>query len=472
VIHRLEILEFAREVGLSPEIVEKDYVLGWLLGGISNHPALRSTWLFKGGTCLKKCYFETYRFSEDLDFTLNIPGHLTQEFLGRTFLEVADWIYERCGIEMPSDTITFDIYANPRGKLSVQGRIGYRGPLQRRGSTPRIKLDLTDDERIVLDPVWREVHHPYSDRPGDGIQALCYSYEELFAEKIRALAERMRPRDLYDVIHLYRHDDAGCDRELVRQTLRQKCDFKGIPVPNADSLARSPERAELESEWENMLGHQLPEVPPLAHFFEELPRLFSWLTGLVPRAILPFFPAGADEDPSWRPPAMVSSWRTAAPLETIRFSAANRLCVDLSYQGTHRLIEPYSLRRTRDGNVILHAIRHDGGDHRSYRVDRIEGASATRTSFMPRYLIELSPSGPLSIPQTAAQPLAPRTSSISAGLRRPVSSGSIGPIFVIQCTHCGRQFRRKSYDTALNPHKGTAGYSCPGRTGFLVETKY
>lgn len=388
-IDRLEILEFARELGLTPEIVEKDYVLGWLLGGIFNHPALQSTWLFKGGTCLKKCYFETYRFSEDLDFTLRNPEHLTQEFLDTTFPEVAGWIYERCGIEMPPDTITFEIYANPRGKLSVQGRIGYRGPLQRRGSIPRIKLDLTDDERIVLDPIWREVHHPYSDRPGDGIQAFCYRYEELFAEKIRALAERMRPRDLYDVIHLYRHDAAGCDRELVLQRLGEKCNFKGISVPDADSLANSPERAELESEWENMLVHQLPVVPPLAHFFGELPRVFSWLVGLLAREILPAIPAGADEDASWRPPAMASSWGTVVPLETIRFAAANHLCVDLSYQGTHRLIEPYSLHRTRDGNIMLHAIRHDSGDHRSYRVDRIEGVSATRTSFMPRYSVEL-----------------------------------------------------------------------------------
>ena len=388
-IDRLEILEFARELGLTPEIVEKDYVLGWLLGGIFNHPALQSTWLFKGGTCLKKCYFETYRFSEDLDFTLRNHEHLTQEFLDTTFPEVAGWIYERCGIEMPPDAITFEIYANPRGKLSVQGRIGYRGPLQRRGSIPRIKLDLTDDERIVLDPIWREVHHPYSDRPGDGIQAFCYRYEELFAEKIRALAERMRPRDLYDVIHLYRHDAAGCDRELVLQTLGEKCNFKGIPVPDADSLANSPERSELESEWENMLVHQLPVVPPLAHFFGELPRVFSWLVGILAREILPAIPAGADEDASWRPPAMASSWGTVVPLETIRFAAANHLCVDLSYQGTHRLIEPYSLHRTRDGNIMLHAIRHDSGDHRSYRVDRIEGVSATRTSFMPRYSVEL-----------------------------------------------------------------------------------
>jgi len=70
VIGKEEILGFAREVGLDPNVVEKDYVLGWMLAGISWHPRTQDTWLFKGGTCLKKCYFETYRFSEDLDFTL------------------------------------------------------------------------------------------------------------------------------------------------------------------------------------------------------------------------------------------------------------------------------------------------------------------------------------------------------------------------------------------------------------------
>jgi Nucleotidyl transferase AbiEii toxin, Type IV TA system len=51
-------------------VVEKDYVLGWILAGIYGHEELAESWVFKGGTCLKKCYFETYRFSEDLDFTL------------------------------------------------------------------------------------------------------------------------------------------------------------------------------------------------------------------------------------------------------------------------------------------------------------------------------------------------------------------------------------------------------------------
>ena len=66
-ISRREILDTSHVLGLLPQVVEKDYVLGWILAGIYQHAALKETWIFKGGTCLKKCYFETFRFSEDLD---------------------------------------------------------------------------------------------------------------------------------------------------------------------------------------------------------------------------------------------------------------------------------------------------------------------------------------------------------------------------------------------------------------------
>lgn len=66
VIPKQEILQIATQANLSPQVVEKDYLLGWLLAGIEQHAALNKS--CKGGTCLKKCYFETYRFSEDLDF--------------------------------------------------------------------------------------------------------------------------------------------------------------------------------------------------------------------------------------------------------------------------------------------------------------------------------------------------------------------------------------------------------------------
>jgi len=69
-IGRIEIAEAVRAWGLQHHVVEKDYALSWLLVGLSTNVHLQSQWVFKGGTCLKKCYLEMYRFSEDLDFTL------------------------------------------------------------------------------------------------------------------------------------------------------------------------------------------------------------------------------------------------------------------------------------------------------------------------------------------------------------------------------------------------------------------
>lgn len=69
-IPKRDILLRAQEWKLRPEVVEKDYVLGWMLAAIAAHPIAGSAWVFKGGTCLKNCFFETFRFSEDLDFSL------------------------------------------------------------------------------------------------------------------------------------------------------------------------------------------------------------------------------------------------------------------------------------------------------------------------------------------------------------------------------------------------------------------
>jgi predicted nucleotidyltransferase component of viral defense system len=198
-IDRREILEAASGFALLPSIVEKDYVLGWMLAGINAHDELDETWVFKGGTCLKKCYFETYRFSEDLDFTLRNDEQLDEEFLRTAFEEVIAWVTEQSGLNIPADQLEFDIYDNSRGRPNCQGKIAYRGPVSpTSGGWPKIKLDLTADERLVLPSIRREVFHPYSDRPEEGIWANCYAYEEAFGEKLRALGERTRPRGFCD----------------------------------------------------------------------------------------------------------------------------------------------------------------------------------------------------------------------------------------------------------------------------------
>src|SRR6476661_10323048 len=96
-----EIRAVASKVLLTNTVVEKDYALGWLLWGIGQHPVAKNDWVFKGGTCLKKCYFETYRFSEDLDFSFRGTEQPTVESLTSIMSEVSDLVLEASGMEFP-----------------------------------------------------------------------------------------------------------------------------------------------------------------------------------------------------------------------------------------------------------------------------------------------------------------------------------------------------------------------------------
>ena len=389
-----EIANAANEWHLRHDVVEKDYVLGWLLAGIAHHP-LTERWAFKGGTCLRKCWFETYRFSEDLDFTVGAadidPGRLTG-----VFVEIGAWLMQQCGLAIHVEQASFRQRRNKRGKPTIEGRLGYSGPLAS-PSTPKVKLDLTADEVLVRPLELRPVFHPFSDvRPvghrGDHLADVrSYSLPELMGEKLRALAERCRPRDLYDVIHTHRHPDLiGRDRE-VRNVLVTKCAHAGIDVPTLESIQATAFRAEIETEWQNMLGHQLPYLPPFETFWSELGDVFAWLDGRVAVPVLEPFPVARDVT-DWRPARYMTTWRSGAPLELIRFAGANRLKVILDYYPQAgrigpRVVEPYSLRRSSDGNLLLF-VRNDRGQLRSYRVDRIRGASIQPEGFTPRYRIE------------------------------------------------------------------------------------
>ena len=391
-IDRREVVEAASECGLRPDMIEKDYVLGWMLAGISSHPILGPAWVFKGGTCLKKCYFETYRFSEDLDFTVEDEGHLDEGFLGNAFGEVAEWVYDQTGIEVPPDQPRFDVYRNRRGGLNVEGRVYYRGPLQPRGSLARVKLDLTADERLVHPPVQRPVTHPYTDGLKEGIFARSYAFEEVFGEKVRALGERARPRDLYDVIHLFWHEDLRPAASAVRQVVGEKCDFKGMTIPTVASLQRFKD--ELTGDWDAMLGHQLAALPPVEAFWSALPGFFAWLQD----GVTPFAPLGipieeGEEVVSGATKGLDLGMGGGGALETIRFAAANRLCVNLRYEGADRRVEPYSLRRTPDGATVLYACLADTGERGIHRTDRIGAAEVTDQSFVPRYANELTLTG-------------------------------------------------------------------------------
>ena len=478
-IPKHEILEQATQMNLQPHVVEKDYVLGWLLAGINQATALSEDWVFKGGTCLKKCYFETYRFSEDLDFTLRDASHLNEEFLRQVFTEIATWVYDNSGIEIPADRLTFEIYRNPRGIDAGQGRIYYRGPVTPSGkhSMPRVKLDLTADEIIAETPIIRPVRHDFSDCPPSGINILSYSYAEVFAEKTRALKERTRPRDLYDVINFFRRPESYDIAAQVRSVLIRKCEYKSISFPQLSDLEMHKEAC--SSGWKEQLSHQLQALPPFDSFWDELPAFFLWLVQAeeIVAAALPVIPlASAGTIVTFRP-----DMPQLNRLDRIRFAAMNRLCVELDYRKENGerniyLIEPYSLRITADSNMVLYGVKLPEAVVRSFRTDRIINATITDRTFTPRYSIDLIPAGPigLSTSLSTGQSLhLPQGGTRAPSSKASRTSKGYGTMrYVFRCTVCGKQFTRSTHDAALNPHKNKQGMPCYGRYGSYIKTTY
>ena len=105
----------------------------------------------------------------------------------------------------------------------------------------------------------------------------CYSLEEIFAEKVRALGDRCLPRDLYDVVNLFRRGEGVIAADHVAALYAEKCRSKDLPVLAHADLEDRDLRAEMEVDWVRMLGNQLPDLPPLAEYWDDLPLVFEWL---------------------------------------------------------------------------------------------------------------------------------------------------------------------------------------------------
>jgi predicted nucleotidyltransferase component of viral defense system len=237
-------------------VIDLDYVLGWALWGLASHPYLRSRLVFKGGTCLHKCYFSDYRFSEDLDFTAVEPTDWRK--LEEACRDALERVTTDTGIDFTAEDPRIEVLKDEHDRESVQMRIYYRGP-HRSGASPRaIRLDVSGAETMVFDPVPRPIIHPYSDSAemGETIWS-CYSLEEMMTEKVRAVIGQRRyaiSRDLYDIQALLKR---GIDETRVRSTLPAKLLAKNLSSDvEADRMLSK--KAEFRADWERNLISLLP----------------------------------------------------------------------------------------------------------------------------------------------------------------------------------------------------------------------
>ena len=255
-----EIQQKARKIGVRDQQIEKDYILSWVLFGISKHEQLSQTIIFKGGTVLKKIYFEDYRFSEDLDFTL-LNSETKNEKIFEWFKETFEFIKEEANIPLEI------INDNEHGDGGINFYISYIGPLGGQGSNKKVKIDISRNEQLVFEPVIKSVFTDYSDL--EAHQLLCYPLEEILVEKMRSVMQRMQARDFYDIWYLLEIHELDID--FYVNEFKEKCESKGLQA--ADFPKKLTERLpQYKGRWQSSLKEQIKYLPDFEQVARETQR--------------------------------------------------------------------------------------------------------------------------------------------------------------------------------------------------------
>lgn len=395
-IPKAQILALAKHYELLPTTVQKDYVIGWLLRAISGHIVL-SQWVFKGGTCLKKCYFETYRFSEDLDFTIPLEQSVSVDSIKTHIDETVSWIESNSGLSFPRQDWKVEEYKNPRGKTAFQVKTPFSGPLGLPSkSLQRVKFDLTQDELIAGTPQLRNLHHDYTDASNPAPKILCYSINEVLAEKTRALFERNgRARDIYDVVNISRNFRGEIDPQQAKDIANKKFQFKGLKTPSVDYIMDSIDNSILRANWGQQLAHQINKLPPVDIFIDDLRDAIAWwLEPEIARPSLQPMPQASGEIVPRLLFPKINLQTGPTAMDQIRYAARNKLCALISYHGLTCLVEPYSLRYPSTGNEILHVweLEKNGMTsemHKSFKTYEIDSVTISNHTFTPKWEVEL-----------------------------------------------------------------------------------
>jgi len=275
---RIRLLEARKRLGLPWEVIERDYILSWVLAGIGQVKVLHDTLVFKGGTALKKCYFGDYRFSEELDFSgsSDMPtGDVLEQAMREACRAAAKLLDEFAPVEIECERYT-EKETHPGGQEAFTIRA--RFPWQREPQT-RVMIETTVDEKVLAPVQDRMLIHEYGE-PFDA-RVKVYALEEIVAEKLRAILQhaeklqergwsRSRARDYYDIWRILGTYKAQLNLSNFAAFLGEKCAVRKVMFKGPDAFFQATMLEYVERTWIQWLGPLVSELPSFDTVMDQL----------------------------------------------------------------------------------------------------------------------------------------------------------------------------------------------------------
>ena len=273
--------------GIPYWVLEKDYAISYLLAGITRIDRLSEGLILKGGTALSKFYFENYRFSEDLDFTLNQAswGMKVGEAIDQALRAMETMLQERGPFRVQSERLVLR-EPHPGGQEAFVVRVQFPA---HREALCRLKVEITADERVLLPPERRSLRHRFP----EAVDAMlwCYPLEEIIAEKLRALLQsraRLRERgwgasrvcrDYYDLWRILSGE--GLRKDLLPSLVARKCAHRDIAFESPQDFFATMLLEAAKAEWERQLRPFVSDCPAVEQVLDDVR---PWVESLWPGA--------------------------------------------------------------------------------------------------------------------------------------------------------------------------------------------
>ncbi len=217
------------ETRFPQDLLEKDYHLTKILHKISEKKI--KDLVFKGGTCLNKCYLGFYRLSEDLDFVYNqdVKGKTKLQIkkildgLRRELFEILNELGFKTNKELGKGWKMLTSKEDPK-IVGLEIITNYNSLID--NSVQTIKLEISFRKKLRKPTRMMAIKHEFVDALGDPILRKDVEIEvidliENFAEKFRALVTRKNVaiRDIYDIYFILKNNLVKIDNDLIELIL-------------------------------------------------------------------------------------------------------------------------------------------------------------------------------------------------------------------------------------------------------------
>ncbi len=221
----------------TPAMIEQDLVISRALVCLYNSPKIQESLVFRGGTALNKLYIRpAARYSEDIDFVQKKPEPIG-ETINAIRYSLNDWLGE------------------PKRKLTARGvKLIYQyEAINKLPSKLKIEINTSEHFHFLQH---KQIPYAVDSKWFNGqCIIITYQLEELIATKLRALYQRRKGRDLFDVWFVFSR--GLVDQNLVFDLFHKYCYSSGQLVTK-DIFLQNIEQKRLSRDFKVDMNILLP----------------------------------------------------------------------------------------------------------------------------------------------------------------------------------------------------------------------